>query len=575
MRSFSIFLFLLCVSFAEAQKIYSLEIKGPDENKMLKKLNYTKRFGDKKEREKEIQKVLYSLYDNAYLAARVDSMQGDSLSKIVYFTPGERYEWAYIKKGNSDEEILSEAGFREKIYRKRPVYYKDIRILHERILRYCENNGYPFATVSFDSVQISNNSISAVLNVQKNNLVRIDSILIKGKGGISPVYLYNYIGIKPGDLYNESKVKNIASRLRELPFIHETKPFEILFSAKLTRLVLYLEKKRSSQFDGIIGILPDNKTGKVVLTGDVRLKLQNSFGHGELMEVNWRRLQTQTQDLKTHLVLPFLFRTPFGADLNFKLYKKDTSYLEVNPNIGIQYLLNRGNYFKVFVNRKTSTLLSTKGLEFQTVLPAYADVSSTIYGIGFRSERLDYRLNPGKGYSFTITAGAGNKRIIQNPKLNPVAYENIKLSSAQYNADLDLSFFIPFAKRSTVKVGTLAGWVQADNIFRNELFRIGGFKTLRGFDEESIYASSFSILTVEYRYLLETNSYLYFFGDGAWYERNTTTEYVHDTPYGFGSGISFETKAGIFSIGYALGHQFNNPIYLKSGKVHFGIVSYF
>src|ERR1051325_4278243 len=254
MRSIFTFLFLVFVSCSGAQKVYSLEIRSADENKVLKKLNYAKKFSDKKEREKEIQKVLYSLYDNAYIAARMDSAQGDSLSKIVYFSPGERYKWAYIKKGNSDEEILSEAGFREKIYCGRPVYYKDIHILHERILRCCENNGYPFATVAFDSVQISNNSISAVLNVQKNNLVRIDSVLIKGKGGISPVYLYNYIGIKPGDLYNESKVKTISSRLRELPFIHETKPFEILFSTKLTRLVLYLEKKRSSQFDGIIGI---------------------------------------------------------------------------------------------------------------------------------------------------------------------------------------------------------------------------------------------------------------------------------------------------------------------------------
>ncbi|MCC6690169.1 MAG: hypothetical protein IT235_01425, partial [Bacteroidia bacterium] len=50
---------------------------------------------------------------------------------------------------------------------------------------------------------------------------------------------------------------------------------------------------------------------------------------------------------------------------------------------------------------------------------------------------------------------------------------------------------------------------------------------------------------------------------------------VHDTPYGFGAGTSFETKAGIFSLDYALGSQLGNPIYLKSGKIHFGIVSYF
>lgn len=46
-------------------------------------------------------------------------------------------------------------------------------------------------------------------------------------------------------------------------------------------------------------------------------------------------------------------------------------------------------------------------------------------------------------------------------------------------------------------------------------------------------------------------------------------------PVGFGAGITFETRLGIFSFNYALGKQFNNPILFKEGKVHFGIVNYF
>ncbi|HQI46911.1 MAG TPA: hypothetical protein PLC59_12715, partial [Bacteroidales bacterium] len=61
----------------------------------------------------------------------------------------------------------------------------------------------------------------------------------------------------------------------------------------------------------------------------------------------------------------------------------------------------------------------------------------------------------------------------------------------------------------------------------------------------------------------------------AYYDSKTVQKYIHDTPYGFGAGVCFETKAGIFSLTYALGKQFDNPIYLKSGKIHFGVVSYF
>ena len=174
-----------------------------------------------------------------------------------------------------------------------------------------------------------------------------------------------------------------------------------------------------------------------------------------------------------------------------------------------------------------------------------------------------------------INASAGTKNIRKNPKLDSSVYTKLILHSTQYNADFEGSFFIPFAKRSTFKIGNQSGFLYGQSIFQNELFRIGGLKTLRGFNEESIYASAFSIFTLEYRFILEQNSYLYLFGDGAWYENSNVNQYTHDTPYGFGAGISFETKAGIFSINYALGKQFNNPIELRNGKIHFGIVNYF
>ena len=48
-----------------------------------------------------------------------------------------------------------------------------------------------------------------------------------------------------------------------------------------------------------------------------------------------------------------------------------------------------------------------------------------------------------------------------------------------------------------------------------------------------------------------------------------------DRPFGVGAGISFDTRAGIFSLNYAIGKQFNNPIDFKTAKIHFGFVSVF
>jgi outer membrane protein assembly factor BamA len=569
------FLLLLTIAFSlPAQKVYTLDIRANDPL-LLKSLSYKKTHASAADLNKELQKVLFECYDNAYLAAVYDSVITDSLSGMAYLNFGAQYKWAKLEKGNADEGVLSEIGFREKLYSGKPVSYKNVKKVQEKLVTYYENNGYPFASVKLDSIVITEGQMSAKLHLEKSREVKIDSVVIRGNAKITPVYLYNYLGISPGSRYDESQLKKVNTRIAELPFLRAVKPASVTFTDKYTKLVLQLEKRRASQFDGIVGILPDNKTGKILFTGDVRLKLQNGLGRGELIDLNWRRLQEQTQDLKARLVYPFILRSPFGVDYNFKLYKKDTTYLDVTQNVGLQYLLSGGNYLKVFYNNKTSTLLSTKGLEYLTTLPPNADVSTNMYGLGFRFERLDYRLNPRKGYTLQMNASAGTKVIKKNTRLNPVVYDKLKLNSAVYNGELEAAVYIPFAGRSTVMIGNQSAFLYGETTFRNELFRIGGLKSLRGFDEESIYASSYSILSLEYRFILEQNSYLYLFGNGAWYENNEVADYVQDTPYGFGAGISFETKAGIFSINYALGKQFSNPIELKSGKIHFGIVNYF
>jgi hemolysin activation/secretion protein len=114
-----------------------------------------------------------------------------------------------------------------------------------------------------------------------------------------------------------------------------------------------------------------------------------------------------------------------------------------------------------------------------------------------------------------------------------------------------------------------------DDLYRNELYRIGGLKTLRGSDEASIYCSAYAIGTLEYRFVYEENANFFLFVDQAWWEDAAQDVLVTDTPFGFGVGTVFETKAGLFSLTYALGRQFNNPIELRAGKVHFGFISLF
>jgi outer membrane protein assembly factor BamA len=323
-------------------------------------------------------------------------------------------------------------------------------------------------------------------------------------------------------------------------------------------------------------VLPNNRVpGKVLINGDVKLHLLNSFAQGELIDLNWRSLEKATQNLKVHLNYPYLFTTPFGLDYELYLYKKDTSYLTLKNKIGLQFIFSSLNYIQLYADIFNSNIIRASGLENITVLPDFADIRRTLYGLELHSENLDYRMNPRRGYRVHANAAGGLKQIKKNDKINPILYDSIKLRTGQVQSGVDLSWFIPLFHKHTVLLGFNGGYIWNEKLFDNELFRLGGLNSLRGFDEESLNASLYGMLLVEYRFLFERNSFLSLFWNGAYLERKTLNNFSTDRPYGFGAGISFETKIGIFILYYALGSQYGNAIDLKQSKIHFGINTFF
>jgi len=573
-----ILLFSLTSLSIKAQQKIVLKIDVSDNHSFIKKLKTKPFYDSKKAVEEELNNIVSSFRSEGYLLADVDSAIYDSLFCSASIHSGSKYKWAHLSKGNADDNLMAATGFHERMYSNLVFTPKEVSSLMEKILTYCDNNGYPFARVKLDSVVIEDNAISAQLKVTKHRLIKIDSFLVIGNANIKKRYLYRYLHIKEGDLYDEHQIRQIEQRIRQLPFVKQTKQQIVKITDKDTRLILFLDKKSASQFDGIIGLQPQ-PSGKTVLTGNVNIKLYNSiFRRGELFNLNWQRLQFQTQDFKSNVVYPYLFNTPLGVDYSLSIYKRDTTYIDIQNNIGIQYLFSGLNYFKVFFRQRNTNLLSTSALVGATTLPDYADIGIGSYGVSFFYEKLNYKFNPRSGVSINISTSAGSRNIHKNSKLDDDLYNNVKLNSTQYQVDANLACYIPLFKYSTIKMAFQGGSLNSPQLFTNELYRIGGFKSIRGIDEQSIYASSFGIGSIEYRFLFEQNSAFLLFADGGWYENvsfNNPNAKKQDTPYSVGAGVMFQTKAGVFQLNYAIGHQFNNDFSFRTGKINFGIVNTF
>ncbi|MEI6765842.1 MAG: BamA/TamA family outer membrane protein [Bacteroidota bacterium] len=560
------------------QNRFSLKVQGADSisKKLVRKINYDAAVQSKEAVQQVLGAFLSGFYERGYLAARFDTVIYDTASATGIFTAGMQYTWLNLSHGNADAELLHEEGFKQHQLKGKKISIPELMRLSDKMIRYCENNGYPFVSFQLDSVRIDSNRISAAIMLKKNDLVKIDSISVKGNARIARSYFYYYLKVRPGNLYNESIISKIPQRTRDLQFLTEKKPMEIVFEPGKAKIVMYLDRKKASRFDGLLGVMPNNRTtGKLMLNGELKLALLSAFGRGELIDLQWRKLEKATQDLKIHLIYPYIFATPLGIDVAFKLYKKDTSYLSVNTNIGIQYLFSSDAYIKGFAEIASSSLLKATGLGNATVLPDYADVSSVLYGIELSKLDYDYRFNPRKGYGIKLSGAAGNRQIKRNDLVNPILYDSLDLSSTQYKGACYADLFIPLARKATLMIASDNAWIVGSELFDNELFQFGGLRSFRGFDEESFRASYYSIATAELRYLYEKNAYVSLFWNGAYYEKRTVKDFIHDTPYGFGAGLSFETRIGIFSISYALGSQYGSPVLFKQSKLHFGMISYF
>ncbi len=529
-----------------------------------------------------------SALSEGYLAFSIDSLkQINDTSYCVWIHQGSQYHWGNIQWGIK-EGVFLKSGLDPKKLQNKALDPKNLYLLYEKIIGYYENNGYPFTSVHLDSISFKNDTVSGKLNIELGKPFTFDTLAIHGDSKIKKSYLQHYLEILPGEDFNESLVLQIAKKLKELPFATEFQTHSIEFLGNKAIVHVYLNKKSANFFNGVLGILPNSTSqqsqsseSNLLITGDVKLTLINSFKYGEKIDFSWRRLQALTQQLDGELAFPYLFNTPFGVNEKLDLLKQDTSFINFSNNLGLAYALSTNKQLKVFWEHKSTNVLSAQSA--QSILAN----KSNFYGLAFTLEKLDYRFNPRKGIRLFLSAQGGNKSLQgtdEKGKIKvPITSDNPNLvinallpkTTAIYHFKAEVDYYIPFFKITTLKLSTKNAYISNPYLFDNDLLRIGGFRILRGFDEQSIYASFYSIFTIEYRLLLEQNSYIALFFDQAYTERKTYTVSQADRPFGFGASINFQTKPGIFSITYALGSQKGNPINFPSAKIHFGFVSLF
>ena len=80
----------------------------------------------------------------------------------------------------------------------------------------------------------------------------------------------------------------------------------------------------------------------------------------------------------------------------------------------------------------------------------------------------------------------------------------------------------------------------------------------RCFNEESVFASTYGIASLEYRFMPNDGFYISVFGDYGFVENKSSG--LNENLLGLGTGISFLTQLGVFNLSYAVGKQSDSSL---------------
>lgn len=561
-------LFIFCLLFHKVSISQELSITFTDIGKSFKYKLPPNKHSDSTFIAKTLYEFLLPLYSKGYLSASIDTFYFDSTLVRAYGIMGSQYRWVKFKSDRLSQFWFNNLGVKIPSVENKIINPKRFVRLTNTIIKRFEDSGYPFAKVRLDSVRINRNEVSAILRLAKESKILIDTLYLKGDFKVNHRHIMALLSLKKGEPYSEAKIKLIDQKLKQQPYLSLIKPTEVEFLSHTARVYCYLNNKVASRFSGLAGFYNDKKDRKIKLNGSLNLQLVNAMKNGEKINFLWNAPGKGIQNLNIETDWPYIFASQLGIMGAFSLYKCDSTYIAINPKVSISFFSQNGGRFLLNLDyKKTSFSSIILAQESQ-----YSNTSALLYGIGYEFNSLNGIVLPTQGFYFKSSLNTGARKINQSNKSNSNLIEGEILVRGFFPL-YENRLILALTSNSKIK-GTYNSSTSS-KLYENEMYRIGGMETIRGFNQEEILSQAYSIASAEIHLKISEGSGFYLFADKGFVKVYELNKNKDAWPLGLGIGLNLITKSGLFNLSYALGDGFGQPLSLRDAKVHFGISTVF
>ncbi len=538
---------LLAFNFVYSQQ-YILEFKNTTESEKK-----TKKYKSYKDLILAIEDTLVLIKKQGFYNAKVNSLiRKDSFNYEVILNKNQMVEYIEISnKSEFDENIV-------KILNKytedgKLIRFKQIESVTNEITEILSEGGYPFGKVGFINYKLVNpTTIKLEMEIQYGSKRNIDKVIVKGYENFPKNFIKNIF--KPGksNSLDVDKALSLANKIDKTGFARNIKDPEILFTKDSSSLYLYIDKIRRNTFDGFLSFDTDENSGRINIEGYAKINLINTFNDGEKINFDFRSQKNQDRSLNSDVYIPYVFGSPLNLKYGLNLIQKDSSYTSNENLIDIDMIFgNIRSGLGLQTNKSTSEEAIENVENFKSKL---INVFSE-YIILDNSDQLIPEL-----FKISIRYGSGLKE-----------QSGEKTNFSKYSVELHRKFNL--SSKFKLQSSITRRKINSKNLVNNELLRFGGYNSIRGYDENSIFTDGYTLLKTSLNYYLNDTIYIYTIFDLANYSNEILD--LDEDIYSGGLGFSSRTENGIISISYSKGNSWGNSFNLKNAKINVIFITFF
>jgi hypothetical protein len=543
-------LFILYFSLGIVAQDYTLKLASENniENLFLSKIDFKKSHKDSISIFNELNRINELVKSNGYFLSAIDSIVLQQKKYVAFFKMNEKVDSVILKQKNFPEIILKKFNFKQNII-KLPI--EELESFLTKISETFESKGSSFSRIKLKNFSIRDKTLVTEIDFNASQERKIDKIIFKGYDNFPNSFTKNYFNINRETFFNKRKLNEISKLSQNLSFVSEIKAPETLFTTDSTFVYVYLKKSKGSSFDGLINF-SSQENGTLQFNGYLDLKLRNVLNTGESFKLLWNNFGKERQEFSVSMKIPYIFNSKVSPELNFSIYKQDSTFLNTTFNSKLQYQVrSNANLFLSFTLENSESLTNIASTNIETF-------ASSFLGFGYEYIVTQNDVFRNNFFFLNINPSFGKR------KSNDNTLNQIKLTST-------VSYLWSLNKKSSIYLKNKTGLLNSEAYLENELFRIGGNNSIRGFNDQSIFVKDYIVQNIEYRYLISNDSYIYSITDLALAATTNNTEKL----IGVGVGYLFNTNNSQINISTTIGTDSNNPINIKNTQLFVNWINFF